>query len=585
MNLIPKPKHIQLYSGDLPLAPIKTTFPEDRPELDRIISALNTLGGSRSTPVPLTIKLDSSSYQEDGYYLKIDIDGITVHAATPKGVFYALQTLRQIAETEKKYPFLEIHDEPDFPMRGILYDTTRGRVPTVNGLKKIADFCASLKLNTITLYFEHSFAFSEFSGIVSDEECLTPAELREFVEYCRMLYINVIPSVALFGHQYKLLQNDQYKHLCELENYTPTSHYWQERMLHHSFDISNPDSFTLVKSFIDQLCDVFPYNIYLPGVDETFDLCKGKNKDKNVIDEYCMFVDKICSYLNAKGKTALIADDIIQKHNCEFSLKSKNIIFFHWDYSREPGETQFDILQKTGFPHISAPSVWSHSTLVESLFHSEANIPTLIDYAYKHGSMGIINTVWGDYGHFCDFNCTLYGIALGSEKSWNASTEVTSAFELDFSAVVYDEHKMNMVDIIRAANDVSSSSGVWYWVRWYSKNILQHCKTDFENPNTAFAQKNLVVSREFVQKLMKLKEAHPAKGELLDSLCIAFKMSDIFNLLVLPVTNRKKLSKEDIDNIFRIIEEYHALWLRDNKPGEFKEIPLFINALISHVNA
>lgn len=560
-----KTKTLQLHSGDLSLAPIKTTFPRSRPEFDRIISALNTLGAGRSTSVPLTVKFDSGSYQAEGYYLKIDENGITVNASSPHGAFYALQTLRQIAETEKKYPFLEIYDEPDFPMRGILYDTTRGRVPTVNGLKKIADFCASLKLNTITLYFEHSFAFREFSGIVSDEECLTPAELREFIEYCRMLYINVIPSVALFGHQYKLLQSDQYKHLCELENYTPTSHYWQERMRHHSFDITNPDSFALIKSFIDQLCDVFPYNIYLPGVDETFDLCTGKNKDKNVIHEYCKFVDKICSYLSAKGKTALIADDIIQKHNSEFSLKSKNIIFFHWDYSREPSEMQFDVLQKSGIPHISAPSVWSHSTVMESLFHSEANIPTLINYAYKHGSIGIINTIWGDYGHFCDFNCTLYGIAMGSAKSWNVSTEITKAFEVDFSAVVYDEHKTNMVNIIRTANDVLSSSGIWYWVRWYSSNILQHDNTDFENPNVLLAEKNLTLSKEFVKKLMILKETHPTKHELLDSLIIAFKMSDVFNLLIQPITNQKKLNAEDIDNIRSIIGEYYTLWLRDNQ--------------------
>ena len=264
-------------------------------------------------PVDLIAIKSNQFADEEEYLLEVHENGIRIEAFHAKGVFYALQTLRQMICTEEALPCCVIYDKPDFAFRGLSNDITRGRVPTVAGLKKIADFCAFFKINIILLYAEHSFAFRELDGIIPAEECLTAAEVKEFVEYCKQLYIEVIPSVAMFGHLYRLLESDKYKHLCELENYSPSKHYWSERMIHHTLDVSNPQSLELIKSFVDQLTEVFPYRIYSPGTDETFDFCKGKNKGKNMIEQYCAFVDDICAYLKTKGKIAVIDDDVMQK--------------------------------------------------------------------------------------------------------------------------------------------------------------------------------------------------------------------------------------------------------------------------------
>ena len=76
---------------------------------------------------------------------------IRVWAQGVKGAFYAIQTLRQIAKngyTDAK----EIVDSPDFEVRGFYYDITRGRIPTLESLKKLVDTLSYYKINMLQLY-------------------------------------------------------------------------------------------------------------------------------------------------------------------------------------------------------------------------------------------------------------------------------------------------------------------------------------------------------------------------------------------------------------------------------------------------
>ena len=369
MYLIPMPKKLSVGKEALHAISFVADFGEFSSE--QVLHIFGILGKETenyckgNVAVNLTVIKKEEYTDCEEYSIKIDGEGIKICAGNARGVFYAIQTLRQIVYTEKCFPYCEIYDKPDFSFRGLQNDTTRGRVPSLTGLKKMADMCAFLKINKIALYFEHSFAFREFEGIVSEEESLSPAELKEFVEYCRLLYIDVIPYVAMFGHQYRLLQSERYKHLCELENFVPENHLWKERMMHHTIDISNPESLELVKSFIDQLVDVFPYEIYIPGVDESWDLGKGRNKGCNVIESYCGFVDEICKYLKKYNKIALIADDMIQNHENGFLIKSDNTIMYHWDYEKEPHEDKYNELYKRGLDFMAVPSTSSFNGPIE----------------------------------------------------------------------------------------------------------------------------------------------------------------------------------------------------------------------------
>lgn len=57
--------------------------------------------------------------QAEGYYLKIDKEGIVVAGADRRGVFYGVQTLVQLIVLPK-LPLVEVTDYPDVPYRGVV---------------------------------------------------------------------------------------------------------------------------------------------------------------------------------------------------------------------------------------------------------------------------------------------------------------------------------------------------------------------------------------------------------------------------------------------------------------------------------
>ena len=416
MHLIPYPKKLELKEGHLyaDAYDLEISGPLSR-QLKGVLELFAVDLKDAGVNGVFKMVINTAEISDESYTIEISTGGIRVTGGE-RGVFYAVQTLRQIVNTEGCFPYCYIEDAPDFAVRGFHYDVTRGRVPTLKGLKQIADICAYLKINMLTLYFEHTFPFREFEGIVSEQERLEKKELIEFVEYCEEQFIDLIPTVAVFGHQYRLLQSDRYRHLCELEDYQPQKHYWQERVSHHTIDISNPESHELVKSFLDQMIEIFPASYISPGVDETFDLCKGRNVGKDVQKTYYSFVKEICEYLSKHDRVPLIYDDILLKYP-EADFDFGNAVLLHWDYTREPDKEKIKVLQEKGVLFIAEPSVHSHGDVAANIEAAFKNITNMINLAYKYGAKGIITTAWGDLGHFCDFHCILCAMSVSGNPS------------------------------------------------------------------------------------------------------------------------------------------------------------------------
>lgn len=588
MYLIPKPKEINLKTGKIYASSIDADFGALLTE--QVANALSYLADDMQENCPdgetlnITAEIKKEYTNNEEYSFAIDESGIKIYAGDARGAFYAIQTLRQIVYTEKCFPYCTIYDKPDFAFRGLQNDTTRGRVPTVEGLKKIADMCAYLKINKLVLYFEHSLALREFECISTAEESLNADELREVVEYCRLLYIDVIPYLAMVGHQYKLLQHDKYKHLCELENYVPTKHYWEERMSHHSFDVSNPESFEMVKSFIDQLVEIFPSDVYIPGVDESWDLGKGKNAGCNVIEAYCSYLDKICDYLKKYNKTALIADDILQNHK-GFLLKSDNTIMYHWDYEKEPCEDKYKTLYEKNLKFIAVPCTISYNGPIERAGHSVPNIIKTVEYAKKYGGSGIINTIWGDSGHWADFNCNLYGISVGAEKSWNNEAPIKDGtFESTFSALIYGERETSVKKLIGRIAVLTYNASGYYISHWCSDNLVNNKNTEFtliepETPHSYYIEKAIEAENE----ARALMEKHPEKSEFYESLAGAASITHTLNILTRGLTEKRRLTKEELDIVNERFEAYHKLWLRNNKESEFYENRQVVEGIIKYL--
>jgi hypothetical protein len=120
--------------------------------------------GSARAAEPLTVTIGKATGHAQGYILSATPAGIRIDADDEAGAFYARQTLAQLIRqsSDGAIPAMTIEDWPDFPVRGVMLDISRDKVPTMATLLSLIDLFAELKINQLQLYTEHTFAYAQY---------------------------------------------------------------------------------------------------------------------------------------------------------------------------------------------------------------------------------------------------------------------------------------------------------------------------------------------------------------------------------------------------------------------------------------
>ncbi|HPM01751.1 MAG TPA: family 20 glycosylhydrolase, partial [Candidatus Cloacimonadota bacterium] len=144
----------------------------------------------------LFININPAEFIEaQSYRIVIDENGIELCGADETGLFYAIQTFKQLLLIYgKNLQYMEIEDEPGYSWRGLHIDVSRHFFP-ISFLKKIVNMMALLKLNRFHWHLTddqgwriESFKFPNLheTGACRNEEGLQKAqyytqdEIRDF---------------------------------------------------------------------------------------------------------------------------------------------------------------------------------------------------------------------------------------------------------------------------------------------------------------------------------------------------------------------------------------------------------------------
>ncbi|WOC32484.1 MULTISPECIES: beta-N-acetylhexosaminidase [Caproicibacterium] len=340
------------------------------------------------------------------------------------GLFWGLQTLRQLVrQCGAQWPGLVVEDAPGLQTRGFFYDVTRGQVPTLQTLKDLADRLSFYKINQLQIYVEHTFAWRGFSEAWTGKDPLTAEEILELDEYCRARHIELVPSIATFGHLYEILKTKTFRRFCELEIDDAAPFAWYDRMAHHTLDASNPESLQLVKDLLDQYLPLFTSKQFNIGCDETFDIGCGKSaalaekvgKDRVYVD----FLKEIIAYVQSKGKKVFFWSDIILKSPQYLRELPKGTTCLYWNYGRNINEQEVKTIAESGIDFMVCPGVCGWNMMMNILDGAYENILQMAKYGTRYGAKGMLNTDWGDFGHINLFGSSMPGMATGAALSWN----------------------------------------------------------------------------------------------------------------------------------------------------------------------
>ena len=181
----------------------------------------------RTTPVGKAVYLrlepNNSPRLSEGYELNISPDRITISSRSAPGLFYGVQTLRQLLPVSIEHraalgrrlvvPAGVITDNPRYEWRGLMLDVSRHFLPAAD-VKRFVDHMALYKLNRLHLHLSDDQGWrieiksrptlTQIGGSTQvgggPGGFYTQAEYSDIVAYAASRFIMVVPEIDMPGH-------------------------------------------------------------------------------------------------------------------------------------------------------------------------------------------------------------------------------------------------------------------------------------------------------------------------------------------------------------------------------------------------
>ena len=361
--------------------------------------------------------------EPEGYVLAIEPHQALVVGATASGVFYGVQTLKQLlplAGARAVLPTGTVRDWPAMQYRGIDDDLSRGPFPTLEFQKHQIRVFASYKANIYSPYFEHTLLYPNQPLAAPPGSSMSPADVAELVRYASQYHITVIPEQEAFGHLHHVLKFDLYQDLAE----TPHGHVLAP---------GQPGTLPLIKDWFTQIAAEFPSPFIHIGADETFDLGLGRTREevkaKGYGPVYVDFLKQIHAELAPLHRRLLFWGDIGGDDPKAVPGLPKDMIAIPWNYWDTKGfDKMIEPFAKAGIETWVAPGDANWSEVFPVAKTAFGNIQGFVRDGQRLGSTGSLTTVWNDDGEGL-FNLDWYTVLFGPVAAWQPGESSIAAYQ------------------------------------------------------------------------------------------------------------------------------------------------------------
>lgn len=399
------------------------------------------------------------SHAAEAYTLKVSNQEISLRSGTKRGLYYAATTLAQWlevaaeqAESALHIAAIEIRDAPDFLHRGALIDVSRNRVPTMATLHRLVDRLSALKINQLQLYTEHTFAYQGHEEVWRNASPITPEEVRELDVYCRDRFIQLVPNQNSFGHFHRWLAHDRYRALAECP--AGLAHPFSQKTEPFSLCPVDPRVFELLDDLYDQLLPQFSSRLFNAGLDETFDLGRGRSAEecskRGQGHVYLDFLRAVYERLRARGFRMQYWADIALEHPEVIGQLPKDAIALLWGYeSSHDFRSGLRLLRDASIDCYVCPGTSSWLSLGGRLDNALGNIVRAAESGLEAGALGLLITDWGDQGHLQPEPISYPAWVTAADLSWKV-TGTDRVWQRDRLARRLDQFLLTAADAVCA---------------------------------------------------------------------------------------------------------------------------------------
>ncbi len=615
LHLIPQPQKVQQNAGVLALDSLENVrLPENVSSdmlghVTTLADELENLSGKRLrfcasgvAGKAIELKRIRGDQNAQSYSLCITPDGIQARSSGGAGLFYAVQTLRQlIRDGGTVLPCMDIADKPDFPVRGFYHDCARGKIPSLKTLFALADKLAYYKINQMQLYIEHTFAFARHSDMWAGADPLTAEEILHLDAYCRARHVELVPSLSTFGHFYIGLRSKRKEHLNELDVRSLLGSCASElpfsfcaRMDHYTLNASDPGSLKLIEDMLDEFLPLFSSKYCNICCDETFDLGHGKNRQLvqklgSRTKLYTSFLKKIIQAVNRRGRIAMFWNDIIIEEPALAKELPPDTIQLEWDYTPDASLRDSRLTQAGGLPLYICPGCSGWNTFLNNIHVASQNIINYAKKGRKFKAGGLLNTDWGDFGHINLLGNSFHGMALGAACGWNTGASADrAAFDEAFSILELGDRTGN---ILKAWQTVSEKRLTDY--RPIEFFVDPNPELDPQRPYNMtknitpeqFAETLDVYARSEADMMAAMVRARPLDGLVLKEILAGIRGDKLLHLILAAILGYPGYDPRKIADELRAFEtQFTELWHLRNKPSEYYRIRTVLSALANKLD-
>ncbi|RXJ50658.1 glycoside hydrolase family 20 protein [Gelidibacter gilvus] len=354
-GIIPQPNYINYQEGSFLITENTTIVVDSSKEGQWIAKELNSfLNENFNLDLKITAKSQANAIQfivndkdseKEAYHLEVSKEGVLINANSYQGVFYGIQTLKQLLtpKTIIKNPvlnFVDIEDSPEYGWRGMMLDVSRHFLEK-DSVKKVIDILAMHKMNKLHWHLvdgigwriqidkypeltkkgawrkvkEHKKPWEDFESTYEDGEgevyggFYTKDDIKEIVAYAAERYIDVIPEIEMPGHSEAALQCYP-EFICEDAENTGV------------YCAGNDGSFEFLQNIINEVVELFPYQYLHIGGDEVgkeawlnCKRCQKRMRDENLqngeeLQSY--FVKRMEKFVHSKNRKLIGWDEILE---------------------------------------------------------------------------------------------------------------------------------------------------------------------------------------------------------------------------------------------------------------------------------
>ena len=391
----------------------------------------------------------TSDFGEEGYRLEVRSKRILIAANTPQGLFYGIQTIRQLLpveiESKKvqrkvkwKVPVSDITDYPRFPWRGMHLDVSRHFFDK-QFIKEYIDLIAFHKMNVFHWHLVDDQGWrieikkypklTEVGAWRVDREdqpwdsrapqkpgekatyggFYTQEDIREIVAYAKNRYVTIIPEIEMPAHVSSAIAAYP-EFSCSGKKITvPPGGLWP---ITDIYCAGNDKTFDFLEGVLTEVMELFPGEYIHIGGDEADKTewkkcpkCQARIKKEGLKDEkelQSYFIRRIEKFLNSHNRKLVGWDEIL-----EGGLAPEATVMSWRGMAGgiEAAEMGHDVVMTPGsycyFDHYQAnpatePKAWGGFTTLKKVY-SFNPVPQKLDKSKSRHILGAQGNVWTEY--------------------------------------------------------------------------------------------------------------------------------------------------------------------------------------------